>query len=178
MRIPSQLNDETLYGRRGRRPQSSQPYRRLIRLSVALALVVVVMQQASQPGVYETFFGDQDWETENVGSGNPSPTPSVASIANDGSLANSTNHFAIEIPPDTQATAQTITQSLSVNEQRQWTVVLAQWQSGDEVRVIQSMVDAMVDVVKQSGDIEDDERLAWVDTFARFAKKHAAADEI
>ncbi|MGB7343617.1 MAG: hypothetical protein WBD20_05360, partial [Pirellulaceae bacterium] len=41
-----------------------------------------------------------------------------------------------------------------------------------------SMVDAMVDVVKQSGDIEDDERLAWVDTFARFAKKHAAADEI
>ena len=46
MRIPSQFNDESLYGRRGRAPAAGGSPRRVIRLTVVLALVVVVMQQA------------------------------------------------------------------------------------------------------------------------------------
>ena len=59
MRIPSQFNESSLYGR-GKRPppDSTQSYRRLLRLLVALVLVVMVMRQASRPQMYEVFFGD------------------------------------------------------------------------------------------------------------------------
>ncbi len=65
MRIPSQFNDSSLYRpKRGdesgsnarRQPVRTDSRRRLIRLSVALLLVIVVMRQAQRPGVYEIFF--------------------------------------------------------------------------------------------------------------------------
>lgn len=72
MRIPSQFNDSSLYRpRRGEKNAANRPVvparndsrRRLIRLAVALALVVVVMREARHPGVYQTFFNtpQSDW---------------------------------------------------------------------------------------------------------------------
>jgi len=65
MRIPSQFNDSSLYRPRNARGsgcsnQRTDVRRRLIRLTVALLLVIVVMRQAAKPGVYQTFFGSQD----------------------------------------------------------------------------------------------------------------------
>ncbi|KAA5543250.1 hypothetical protein FYK55_13315 [Roseiconus nitratireducens] len=65
MRIPSQFNDSSLYrvrsdsDQRGRRnPGRRSPGRQMIRLCVALLLVLVVIREASKPGLYESFFVD------------------------------------------------------------------------------------------------------------------------
>ncbi len=58
MRIPSELYGESLYGQKSarRRKPSSQAWRRVIRLLVVMALILVVMRQAARSGVYEVFF--------------------------------------------------------------------------------------------------------------------------
>jgi hypothetical protein len=189
MRIPSQFNDQTLYGRRGRQPQSSQSYRRLIRLVVALTLVVVVMQQAGDVALYETFFGDR--AGNSPGGGNTTAT-ALASRHNEGGqpnaatedsgVANSIGNASIDTNPvftaEARATATEIAGALDINSQRQWTVVLDQWQAGDEVNVIESMVQSLIDVVKQFDGIDDEQRFAWAETIDRFGKQHASADEI
>ncbi|TWU56120.1 hypothetical protein [Rubripirellula reticaptiva] len=59
MRIPSEFNDDNLY-RRGqngcRTGRSFGQSRRLIRLVIGLALVIVVMKQASKASIYRPFF--------------------------------------------------------------------------------------------------------------------------
>ena len=57
MKIPSQFNEDSLYGRKRRRGERTEHYRQLIRLVLGLALVFVVMHQASKPEVYAPFFG-------------------------------------------------------------------------------------------------------------------------
>ena len=64
MRIPSQFNQDNLY-RRGRRRGDLQPHRRMVQLLLALALVLVLMQQASNPKLYESFFGALTAEHED-----------------------------------------------------------------------------------------------------------------
>ncbi len=69
MRIPSQFNEDSLYSRvrrakvsgGTRKPlhDSAQTYRRLFRLGIGLILILVVMRQASQPKLYEPFFGKE-----------------------------------------------------------------------------------------------------------------------
>ncbi|MEM6364973.1 MAG: hypothetical protein AAF745_11135 [Planctomycetota bacterium] len=65
MRIPSQFNDSSLYRPKrgdqrdsvaGRSPVKTSSRHRLIRLTIALLLVIVVMRQAKRPGVYQVFF--------------------------------------------------------------------------------------------------------------------------
>ncbi len=57
MRIPSNFSDHNLYRqRRSLRRQSSQSMRRVVRLVLALGVVLVVMRQAADPGIYKPFF--------------------------------------------------------------------------------------------------------------------------
>ncbi|NND97451.1 MAG: hypothetical protein HKN47_09015 [Pirellulaceae bacterium] len=191
MRIPSQLNDETLYGRRRRRPQPAQSYRRLIRLGVALVLVIVVMQQASQPEVYQTFFGeDADVAAES------SPVDAVAApggalIGDAGQNAKSNSptignptignprEIALDrIPASVLDSARIITGALSQNEQRQWTVVLDRWQSNESFRVIESVITATADVVQQVDGLDDEQRIAWTATLRRFGSQFATVDRV
>lgn len=60
MRIPTQLNDDNLYRRGGKRPRPVDAYRRVIRMCLALVLVFVVMNAASQKAIYEPFFAPQE----------------------------------------------------------------------------------------------------------------------
>ena len=69
MRIPSQFNQDSLYRRDNRQRDSAREYRRLIRLALGLAIVVVVMRQASRPAMYQTFF-DPSSTAETGGLGN------------------------------------------------------------------------------------------------------------
>ena len=59
MRIPSQFTEDSLYGRKklGRDRRGNSDSRRVIHMVVALVLVLVMMQQASKPQIYESFFG-------------------------------------------------------------------------------------------------------------------------
>ncbi|GAA5510813.1 hypothetical protein [Novipirellula caenicola] len=66
MKIPSQFNEDSLYGRRQRRGATVQDYRRVIRLVLGLALVLVVMRQAAKPRVYEPFFGGASGQPQSV----------------------------------------------------------------------------------------------------------------
>ncbi|WP_233214527.1 LapA family protein [Rhodopirellula bahusiensis] len=56
MRIPNEINRDNLYRRRRRGGLTTQTYRRLFRLMLALVLVLMVMRQAARPGVYAIFF--------------------------------------------------------------------------------------------------------------------------
>ncbi|WP_148080503.1 hypothetical protein [Roseimaritima ulvae] len=57
MRIPSNFSEQNLYRqRRNLRRQSSHSMRRVIRLVLALGVVLVVMRQAADPGIYKPFF--------------------------------------------------------------------------------------------------------------------------
>lgn len=58
MRIPSALTEETLYRRR--RSISPVPQRQLLRLALVAFLVVLVIRQAKNPAIYETFFPSGD----------------------------------------------------------------------------------------------------------------------
>ncbi len=66
MKIPSQFNEDSLYGRHRRRGATVQNYRRLIRLGLGLALVLVVMRQSAKPRVYEPFFGGASGQQARV----------------------------------------------------------------------------------------------------------------
>ncbi|MEM6363794.1 MAG: hypothetical protein AAF745_05165 [Planctomycetota bacterium] len=56
MRIPNQLNQDSLYARGRRSVPAMSSWRRVVRLIIVLALVLVVMRQASRTDVYEIFF--------------------------------------------------------------------------------------------------------------------------
>lgn len=58
MRIPSALTEETLYRRR--RSISPLPQRQLLRLALVAFLVVLVIRQAKNPAIYQTFFPSGD----------------------------------------------------------------------------------------------------------------------
>ena len=149
MRIPSQFNDETLYGRRGA-VAAGGSFRRVIRLSVVLALVVVVMQQASQPEMYETFFGGGDQEElvmlpASAESSALETLDSVTQLA--GKPADERQAAADAIPADaiddeTRLAASAITHAMQRNEQRQWTVILDRWQSGESFDLMRSVIPA------------------------------------
>jgi hypothetical protein len=60
MRIPSQFIEQNLYRRKNRRENAravQSDARRIIHLVIALGLVLIIMQQASKPEIYESFFG-------------------------------------------------------------------------------------------------------------------------
>jgi len=76
MRIPSDLHGESLYGRKSAHSRSHQgtlgqtdSWRRVIRLSLVLVLIIIAMGQAARPGVYEVFF--------------PEPPRQIAAITSD-----------------------------------------------------------------------------------------------
>ena len=58
MRIPSNLNRPTLYGAKRHGPADDGSTRKLLRLVLALALVIVVMRQAARVEWYEPFFAE------------------------------------------------------------------------------------------------------------------------
>jgi hypothetical protein len=72
MRIPSSLSDDNLYRRHHRHVPSSSVTRRLLRLGLAMVLVIVVMRQAGNPRIYESFFGE------------PAPDKPVAGLSGEG----------------------------------------------------------------------------------------------
>jgi hypothetical protein len=169
MRIPSQYNEDSLY-RRGRgRDESAKNQRRLVRLVIALALVVVVMNQASKPAIYQTFFAPQEsapghWKT--------SPSRSATAIdPNQPAPANPTP-IAPEAPiaPEDRAVAHLLTQELLPTDQREWVVGLSRWQSGRPVDAIPSTIETILDRLATVQNASDEQRMAWQAMLESFMK--------
>jgi len=160
MRIPSQFNEDNLYRRGSGRNESDKAVRRLIRLVVALALVVVVMRQASKPGIYQPFFGSQ----LSAPQGGSPQAPSLAAIRS----SESTSDDRVPITPEDRAVANRLVQELLPTDQSQWTVAFSRWQSGREVAEIPSTVATIEDQLPTMDDVDQQQRVAWQAMLASF----------
>ena len=172
MRIPSQFNEDSLYRQRGKKRTGDDSFRRLIRLSLALLLVVVAMQQAGQPAFYAVFF-PEDSEQIAVGTDTPKQNRSLSG------LPNRPNHIASNQISDSDfEAARVITQRLGVNDQRQWLVVLSKWQGGSDIEVIEPMVSVTRNMIAKTTNLSETERSKWQNTLQRFGDLYASPDRI
>ena len=154
MRIPSQFNEDSLYRRARGRPESSKSYRRLARLLIALALVVVFMRQASKPSVYQTFFP----------SSTATPAAAVQSLAASGAESGPhrpENMIGVPVAPEDRRVANLLTQDLLPADQREWVVALSRWQSGRPVDTVPSTAQSIRDRLQSLESISEEQRLEW-----------------
>ena len=124
--------------------------------------------------MYETFFGDGVDEQEVL---LPSPSQSLATIApNGGDQPAQVVVSPDEIDAETRLAASTITHAMPRNEQRQWTVILDHWQSGESFDMMRSMVPATLKYVDQAKDLDSKQRDAWTLTLGSFGQQFGNAD--
>ena len=159
MRIPSQFTEDNLY----RRARSKQPVaagnsiRRLIRLVVVLMLVVVVMHQASQPGLYAVFFG-------------PGQVPDSAGTAQ-GNAAPKADGFSLTIPAADDPTAMAaakIARGLDRRQQRNWTTILSSCNQSKQFTLMRPVAAEMVSILKKQEDWNGKQQAHFVQTFEKF----------
>lgn len=164
MRIPSQFNEDSLYRSRGGRAESDKEVRRLLRLVIALALVVVVMRQAAKPGVYRPFFNPQ----ATAQASNES-TSAAAAVTAGVAGPNRVGVDAGPIDPQQRTLANQIVGQLAPIDQRQWVVALSRWQAGRRVDAVPSTVETVDDQLAMMPDLGQQQRNAWRTMIASFS---------
>ncbi len=184
MRIPSQFNQDSLYRRDNRQRDSAREYRRLIRLALGLAIVVVVMRQASRPAMYQTFFDPSSTaETGGLGNGDPGigdpgigdpgtgdpgsgdrPDPPQGAVGRRiqfaGSPASETKG-EIGITAVDRTIANQIVAELLPSDQRLWMVALSQWQEGRPVQLVPSSIESLSSTLASMDSISEQQRTNW-----------------
>ena len=127
MRIPSDFNDENLYRGRGRRLGTSHAIRRVMRMSVALVLVVVVMNTASKEAIYRPFFPEtvvrRDGESPLVGPANADAIHNAPSVSDE--------YWFFPSPPESQS--RSVDFSADTSESRLIASVLRALPRGDRL---------------------------------------------
>lgn len=189
MRIPSQFNQDSLYRRDNRQRDASQNYRRLSRLVLGLALVIVVMQKASQPAMYQTFFDPSQVNTPSQTDGftNRAGTLARGELPNrpNGETSQDENgrrntgppgeapqgwlegqpngSIGFENPPQAvdQRIANAIVEELPPTDQRLWMVALARWQSGGQLPVVPSSIESISAQISSMPEITPEQRDPW-----------------
>lgn len=159
MRIPSQFNEDNLYRRVRRRQGESGSYRRLIRLVLGLALVVVVMGQVSREGIYEPFFGSQEGgeATETAGTGATASAVSSTSPANRVVPQGADDEIALE----DQRIASALVTELAPSDRRQWTVLLSRWNKDASIGSVPSTIHSMIARLDSLDGVTDQRRESW-----------------
>lgn len=153
MRIPSQFNEDNLFRQRSRRNESAQTYRRLLRLLMGLALVVVVMRQASKPAIYETFFGPE------VAVGAPPQLQPGSSIQL--GVSSPIDAQTTRITPEDRQVALGLVGAMQPTQQREWVVALSRWEAGRPIETVPSSIDFVLDQLTSQSDISEQDRLRW-----------------
>ena len=150
MRIPSQLNRESLYRQKNQRQRSTEDYRRIIRLCLGLALVLLVMQQAAKPKVYQTFFDPSQGE-EGKSDGNRSPEPNAKSPKNSTNRAEQRHYLlaSASFSAEDREIARELTSSLLASDQQLWLRALLDWQAGKNAATVPSSVEILRDRLDQ-----------------------------
>lgn len=150
MRIPSQLNRESLYRPKNQRQRSTENYRRIIRLCLGLALVLLVMRQAAKPSVYQTFFDPSQTETGKSNDG-PAGSPSVKSSQITKNQAEQRHYLLASayFSREDREIARELTNSLLASDQQLWLRALLDWQSGRTAATVPSSVELLRDQLEQ-----------------------------
>lgn len=158
MRIPSQFNEDNLFRRGSRRNESAQSYRQLLRLVCGLALVIVVMRQASKPAVYEPFFSKS---ASAVGGASLQSTARAGFGVDQHDSDQHDNSINGKVAPEDRELANLLANGLPPSDQRQWVVALSRWQSGRLVEQLPTSVDVVRSRLDSLQSISDQQRLAW-----------------
>ena len=157
MRIPSQFDDDNLYRKKIPRGESVKTFRRLIRLALGLALVVVVMLQAAKPAVYRPFFGHLPAKSGGAAASLPSAFAERTPVSTGGNAKAGQTQYS---PKDGQIANQLILQ-LSRQEQVSWTVTLSRSLRGLKIEKIPDAIAATAQKIKFDPDLSSAKRAEW-----------------
>ncbi|TWU59096.1 hypothetical protein Poly51_18820 [Rubripirellula tenax] len=146
-------------------------YRRLIRLVIGLALVVVVMKQVSNEAIYRPFFGGGEPQPRIPSAANGgAATPSLVRIRPiDDSGANTAQASAVEsVGFEDRKVASDLVARVGVEKQRKWSAGLTRLLSGKQGQSedIESTATAIADELASMP--ESDSVLAWQDSAGRW----------
>ena len=157
MRIPSPFNDDNLYRRKIPRGESARTFRRLIRLVIGLALVVVVMRQAAQPAVYRTFFGPMTAEAGGAAAKLPSSKSKTSRFVNNSPQTSGQTNYS---PEDRQFATQIVSQ-LPREEQIAWMVAISRSLRGLKPEKIPDSIDTILQTLTSGSTVALTQREAW-----------------
>ena len=177
MRIPSHFNQDSLYRRDNRQRETGASNRRLIRLVIGLALVIVVMRQASRPAIYQTFFDPSSLTstTARQAGDAPSPPREAVGIAGDPesepseSITRDDSSTPVAVTAEDRKIATALVEDLLPTDQRQWMVSLSQWQTGRTVRMIPSSIESISTLLSALDWISQERRESWQRTLQSFS---------
>jgi len=143
MRIPSQLNRESLYRQKNQRQSSTENYRRIIRLCLGLALVLLVMKQAAKPGVYQVFFDPSDSGQPLVRPLNAGSDPSKPASAQLSPVMMRDIESASNLSLSEREIGEKLATSLQQSDQQLWLKSLLEWQAGKDNASVPSSVESL-----------------------------------
>ncbi len=140
-----------------------------MRLIIGLALLVVVMRQASRPAIYQTFFGNP--RVSSVAK-HPSSLPQRATVP--------PKYGTID--PMDRVIAGKLTDQLLPSDQLQWLVALSRWQTGRAAEMVPSTIDTIRlslndDERIDTGSVDQGRRAIWLEMLESFERYVAAAGE-
>ena len=157
MRIPSQFDDDNLYRKKIPRGESVRTFRKLIRLTLGLALVVVVMLQAAKPAVYRPFFGHLPAKSGGAAANLPSALAKRTQVSMPENAKAKQTHYS---PEDRQIANQLILQ-LSRKEQVSWTVTLSRSLRGLKIEKLPDSIATTAQKLKFDPYMGPAERAVW-----------------
>ena len=120
MRIPSQLNQESLYRPKNQRGKSVESYRRIFRLCLGLVLVLLFMRQAARPTVYQTFFDPSQADNQNVDLPTSREKPAIEANNKDSDPTGSSWSLSAKISKVDREVAGKLTETLRQSDQQLW----------------------------------------------------------
>jgi hypothetical protein len=186
MRIPSQFNQDSLYRRDNRHRDATSHHRRLIRLILGLALVIVVMRQASQPAMYQVFFDPSlVASTAALQDGDPQaplPNAGIASLVDDHEDSGQRSDDQADGPlvtAENRRIAEAILADLLPTDQQQWWLALTRWNAGMQVSQVPSSIESVSISLRSLYDISEESRGAWeqmLQSFTSFVGRAAEVD--
>jgi len=143
MRIPSQLNRDSLYRPKNQRPRSNDDYRRIIRLCLGLVLVLLVMKQAARPSVYQTFFDPSATSSPESNLTNSRENPTNPNSPQTQNQLPESSTASYQFSAVDRKISDRLAGSLPQSDQQLWLKSLLEWKAGSNNAVVPSSVESL-----------------------------------
>ena len=172
MRIPSQFDDQSLYRKKLPRSESIKTFRKLIRLALGLALVIVVMLEAAKPGFYRPFFGHLPAKSGGAAVNLPSAKAGKTRVFGSSNSADTSTMYS---PKDHQIARQLVSQ-LSREEQVRWTVTLSRALRGLKIEQVPDTTTTTLEDLIFDPELTPTQRDVWEDAIDNLDKPVLLSD--
>ena len=172
MRIPSQFDDQSLYRKKIPRSESVKTFRKLIRLALGLALVIVVMLEAAKPGVYRPFFGHLPAKSGGAAVNLPSAKAGKTLVSGSKNAENTPTAYS----PEDRQIAREIVSQLSREEQVRWTVALSRSLRGLEIKQAPDTTTTTLEELTFDPSLTPSQRDVWKDAIDNLASPVLISD--